>query len=158
MGEVELLLLLSISVASSSGSECVGEGGTTTQRVVTFTLPLARFFTSHKSVSFFFIVGTLSTVDTVGSDESFDLLDCILIDLLSCVLEFFRTGKKVFRCCEFHEGLIIFRLFSLCICVVIDTEIMPKMFVDDTEKLLQYLKIQAEFYVSICKANRFLSS
>lgn len=52
------------------------------QRVVTFTLPLARFFTSHKSVSFFFIVDTLSTVETVGSDESFDLLDCILIDFV----------------------------------------------------------------------------
>lgn len=80
MGEVELLLLVSTSVDSSSLWECVGDGGTTMQRVVTFTLPLARFFTSHKSVSFFFIVGTLSTVDTVGSDESFERLDCILID------------------------------------------------------------------------------
>lgn len=81
MGETGLLLLSSTrNSASSGGCESVGDGGTMTQRVVTLTLPLARFFTSHKSVSFFFIVGTLSTVDTVGSDESFDLLDCILID------------------------------------------------------------------------------
>lgn len=80
-----LLLLLFVSVTSHelrSESHSVGEGGTTMHRVVTLTLPLARFLTSHKSVSFFFIVGTLSTVDTVGSDESFDLLDCILEDFL----------------------------------------------------------------------------
>jgi hypothetical protein len=80
-----LLLLLFVSVTSHelrSGSSAVGEGGTTIHRVVTFTLPLARFLTSHKSVSFFFIVGTLSTVETVGSDESFDLLDCILEDFI----------------------------------------------------------------------------
>jgi hypothetical protein len=56
------------------------------QRVVTLTLPLPRFFMSHKSVSFFFIVETLSTVETVGSDDSFDLLDCILTDFLDCLL------------------------------------------------------------------------
>lgn len=81
VGELLILLLLLVSVTSHelrTGSTSVGEGGTTMHRVVTLTLPLARFLTSHKSVSFFFMVGTLSTVDTVGSDESFDLLDCIL--------------------------------------------------------------------------------
>lgn len=51
------------------------------QRVVTLTLPLARLLTSHKSVSFFFMLDTLSTVGTVGDDDSLDLLDCILMDL-----------------------------------------------------------------------------
>ena len=78
----ELLLLLSniklfISFSSFGEVGC-GEGGTTTHRVVTFTLPLDRCFMSHKSVSFFFIVSTFNVVD--GNVESFDLLDCILID------------------------------------------------------------------------------
>jgi hypothetical protein len=80
MGEFELLLLASMfeSEFSSESGSVVGDGGTTTQRVVTFTLPLARFFTSHKSVSFFFMLDALSTVATVDNVESFDLLDCIL--------------------------------------------------------------------------------
>lgn len=87
---VELLLLSKLKLSlSSSESVCVGDGGTTIQRVVTLTLPLARFFTSHKSVSFFFIVETLSTVATVGRNESLDLLDCILIDFLQ------RFSRKV---------------------------------------------------------------
>lgn len=59
----------------SSGSDLVGEGGTTMQRVVTLTLPLARFLTSHKSVSFFFMLEALSTVSVDGCDDSLDLLD-----------------------------------------------------------------------------------
>ena len=83
--ELLLLSLLLLLSTSHSYSELSGDGGTTTQRVVTLTFPLLqRDFTSHKSVSFFFIAGctTLSTVDTVGNVESFDLLDCILIDFL----------------------------------------------------------------------------
>lgn len=80
-GEGELLLFVSTLMSTASGSEGVGfigEGGTTMHRVVTLTLP--RFLISHKSVSFFFTIidEGLSTVDTVGSVESFDLLDCIL--------------------------------------------------------------------------------
>jgi hypothetical protein len=71
------------SELSSESGSVSGDGGTTTQRVVTFTLPLARFLTSHKSVSFFFMLDALSTVTTVGEVESFDLLDCILITFLN---------------------------------------------------------------------------
>lgn len=80
MGGFEPLLFASMFVSefSSESSSGGGDGGTTTQRVVTFTLPLARFFTSHKSVSFFFMLDARSTVETVDADESFDLLDCIL--------------------------------------------------------------------------------
>lgn len=88
-----LLLLLLLSTLKSTASEevgLIGEGGTTIHLVVTLTLP--RFLTSHKSVSFFFIIIDvgLSTVETVGRVESFDLLDCILDDfLLICLNVFF---------------------------------------------------------------------
>ena len=74
VGELESNIKLLISFSSLGEVGC-GEGGTTTHRVVTFTLPLDRCFMSHKSVSFFFIVSTFNVV--VGN---VDLLDCILND------------------------------------------------------------------------------
>lgn len=90
--------MLWLSTLKSTASEevgLIGDGGTTIHRVFTLTLP--RFFTSHKSVSFFFTIIDvgLSTVETVGSDESFDLLDCILEEFY--VLFFLRNQHNFFR-------------------------------------------------------------
>lgn len=76
-----MLLSTLSSVFSSSESVWVGDGGTTTHLVVTLTFPLARFLTSHKSVSFLFILEAFSTVGAVGNEESTERLDCILLDL-----------------------------------------------------------------------------